>query len=91
MLASLTTKTKIKRGVKLDKQKLQSPAETQQPAGQVSMQQWREAALSSDDIRDRIAVTGGLSRGIFGCLHFGNGPAPNASNDSEYEDNQRCA
>ncbi len=35
-----------------------------------AMQQWLKEAQSSDDVRNRIAVSEGISRGVFGSLHF---------------------
>lgn len=55
------------------------------------MQQWRDAALNSADLRDRIAVTGGLSRGVFGNLHLGCSHDTPAANDSDYNDEQQRA
>ena len=35
------------------------------------MQQWLDQAQNSGDVRDRIALAGGVSRGVFGSLHLG--------------------
>jgi len=42
------------------------------------MEQWMDAARNSDDIRDRIAVVTGMSRGAFGQLHL---PGNSANDD----------
>ena len=75
----------------MDKPNLQPPADIQDQVDQPTLQEWRDAALNSADLRDRIAVTGGLSRGIFGSLHLQQGHDQPASNDSDYNDEQHCA
>lgn len=68
---------------------LQPPAKKSDSIVHEPLQQWRAEALNSTDFRDRIAVTGGISRGVFGCLHLG--ADQTASNDSDYSDKQQCA
>jgi len=72
----------------LNKPDLQPPADIQDKVEQPTMQQWRDAALNSADLRDRIAVTGGLSRGVFGNLHLGCSHDTPAANDSDFNDEQ---
>jgi len=57
------------------------------------MQQWLDRAQNSSDIRDRIAVTGGISRGVFGALHLGRVESSEveADNDSQYNEIRRVA
>ncbi len=71
----------------------EQPIVLQATSAQNSMQQWLDAALSSSDARDRIAVTAGISRGVFGYLHLGGSDelSPIASNDSDYSDEIRSA
>ena len=74
-----------------DKNTLQPPAEPLQH--ERSMQKWMDAAHNSEDIRDRVAMTCGLSRGVFGNLSFtGTGVEDGtSSNDSEYFEEQHSA
>lgn len=67
-----------------EKNTLQSPAEPVQH--NQSMQEWMDAAHNSEDIRDRVAVTRGLSRGVFGNLSFTDTGTVDAaaSNDDAY-------
>jgi len=60
------------------------------PCPQDSMQQWLDSALNSSDIRNRIAVTAGISQGAFGNLHLGvvEDPELQASNDDVCDDSQ---
>ena len=74
-----------------DKNTLQPPAEPLQH--DQSMQEWMDAANNSEDIRDRVAITCGLSRGVFGNLSFtGTGVIDvTSSNDDEYLEEQHRA
>ncbi len=57
------------------------------------MQQWLNDALNSSDARDRIAVTTGVSKGVFGSLHLYKGSSfdQDACNDSDYYEDRKCA
>lgn len=57
------------------------------------MQQWLKDALNSSDARDRIAVTTGISKGVFGSLHLYKGISfdQDACNDSDYYEDRKCA
>ena len=74
-----------------DKNTLQPPAEPLQH--ERSMQKWMDAAHNSEDIRDRVAMTCGLSRGVFGNLSFTRTGVEDgtSSNDSEYFEEQHSA
>ena len=54
------------------------------------MQQWLDQAQNSGDVRDRIAVAGGVSRGVFGSLHLGQMKSAEleSDNDDEYGSEQ---
>ena len=53
------------------------------------MQEWLDAAMCSEDYRDRIAVTTGVSRGSFGMLAFSvENVSTDASNDEDYGENE---
>lgn len=60
---------------------------------QDAMQQWLNDAQKSNDARDRIAVTNGVSLGVFGSLHLGASHCADASDDdfADYEDFKRAA
>ena len=82
---------------------LQQPQECCQSSAAVesaiedAMQQWLDRAQNSSDVRDRIAVAGGISRGVFGSLHLGAMEYPEfepddaASNDGDYNELKRAA
>lgn len=75
---------------------LQPPAEcyektaTESSSFEESMQQWLDQAQNSGDVRDRIAVAGGVSRGVFGSLHLGQMESAEleSDNDDEYGSEQ---
>lgn len=81
---------------------LQPPAERDEKlcetesAIEDAMQQWISKARSSNDVRDRVAVANGVSRGVFGSLHLGagycvgNSDIP-ADDFGEFEDFKRAA
>lgn len=58
-----------------------------------AMQQWLDRAQNSSDVRDRIAVADGISRGVFGSLHLGrvNSSEFDVDNDSQYDEIERAA
>jgi len=65
--------------------KPQPPLATTLTPLQESMDDWLDDAMNSTDIRNRIAVTTGVSRGVFGRLHLGGiEGAAAASNDDQY-------
>ena len=45
-----------------------------------TMRRWLDDARKSNDVRDRIAVAGSISRGAFGSLHLG----ADCRNDEEF-------
>ena len=55
------------------------------------MQQWLDQAQNSSDVRDRIAVVDGISRGVFGSLHFGQVESPEPENYEADNDEFRHA
>jgi len=57
-----------------------------------SMQQWLDRAQKSSDARDRIAVAGGISHGVFGSLPLRDVDSCESSNDGDdYVEVQRAA
>ena len=70
---------------------VQPPAECNKPAIEGSMQQWLDQAQNSSDVRDRIAVVDGISRGVFGSLHFGPVESPEPENYDADNDEFRHA
>ena len=78
---------------------LQPPAECYELSDSVessieeAMQRWLDRAQNSSDVRDRIAVADGISRGVFGALHLGRLEASEleADNDSQYNEIRRAA
>ena len=55
------------------------------------MQQWLDRAQNSSDVRDRIAVADGISRGVFGSLHFGQVESPESDHYEADNDELRRA
>ena len=55
------------------------------------MQRWLDQAQNSSDVRDRIAVVDGISRGVFGSLHFGPVESPEPENYDADNDEFRHA
>ena len=51
------------------------------------MDQWLNRAQNSSDARDRIAVVDGISRGVFGSLHFNQMEPPESEPDNPETNN----
>jgi len=81
-----------------NRKSLQPPAECygkssdMESAIEESMQKWIDRAQKSSDARDRIAVAGGISRGVFGSLPLGDVDSVDSSSDGDdYVEVQQAA